>query len=67
MTLNGVAGSAFTANPDLNGLPASEFVLNQVIQAEDGSPWELVIPNGTLDPERIAEVYLLITYTVATS
>jgi len=67
VTLNGIEGSAFAAIPALNGLPASEFTLNHAIQAEGGSPWELVISNGALDPERVADVYLLITYTVATS
>lgn len=67
VTLNGIDGSAFAAIPDLNSLPASEFTLNLAIQTEGGSPWELVISNGALDPERVADVYLLITYTVATS
>jgi Tc toxin complex TcA C-terminal TcB-binding domain/ABC toxin N-terminal region/Neuraminidase-like domain/PA14 domain/Putative peptidoglycan binding domain/Salmonella virulence plasmid 28.1kDa A protein len=67
VTLNGVAGSAFAPLPDLNGLAASDFTLDYVIDPEGASPWELEVSTGTLDPEAVGDLYLLVTYTVATS
>ncbi len=66
-TLNGVAGSAFAPLVDLEGLAGSDFTLNHVIEPEGGSPWELEVSNGTLAPVEVGDLYLLVTYTVATS
>jgi len=67
ITLNGVEGSVFSAVPAFDGLLASEFALSQVIGPDGSTPWELLVANGSLDPEIIGDISLLITYRVATN
>jgi hypothetical protein len=67
MTLEDVQGSPFTADRNFRDLQVSSFELNRAIDRADGNPWELLVTEGVLNREVIDDLYLLLTYTVATS
>lgn len=66
ITLNGVQGSDFTADTNLGGVPTAQFDLDQLV-GSDGSPWPFAVVEGSLDPEVIDDIYLLLNYTVSTA